>query len=261
MKTIESMLYKEMCQLEKIAEQAEERLKTVPQGQLRISKNKNRVEYYYKSENGNGDKGNGRYLKKNEVSLAKRIAQRDYDERVLKYVKKRIRVIELFVENYKRSSLDGPYQQTNSYRRELIDTMIVSDDEFVKRWQAVKYEGKPFVDKEQVIITEKGERVRSKSEKIIADKLYMLGIPYRYECPLTLDENITIHPDFTILRMPMREEVYLEHFGMMDDMDYVNATICRINIYERSGIYPGERLFFTHETSKSPLNTKISGKS
>ena len=25
----------------------------------------------------------------------------------------------------------------------------------------------------------KGERVRSKSEKIIADKLYMLGIPYR----------------------------------------------------------------------------------
>ena len=33
------------------------------------------------------------------------------------------------------------------------------------------YEGKEIFDDEQIILTEHGERVRSKSEKIIADKL------------------------------------------------------------------------------------------
>lgn len=257
MKTIESMLRTEMYQLKKLAEQAEKRLKTAPQGNLRISKKKNHVEYYYRSEEQNTKNVNGRYLKKNEENFAKGIAQRDYDARMLKSVTKRLKVIESFIENYKKTNLDGLYRDTNLYRRELIDSMRLSDDEFINQWQAVQYERKPFTDKEQVIITERGERVRSKSEKIIADKLYMLGIPYRYECPLVLDENIKIYPDFTILRKFGREEVYLEHFGMMDDAEYVNALIYRINTYESNGIYPGERLFFTHETSRNPLNTKV----
>lgn len=45
--------------------------------------------------------------------------------------------------------------------------------------------------------------------KIIADKLNNLGIPYRYEYPMILEGNIRIHPDFTILKMPERKEVYL----------------------------------------------------
>ena len=48
--------------------------------------------------------------------------------------------------------------------------------------------------------TIKGERVRSKSEKIIADELYRYQIPYKYEFPLTLathNRNIQLYPDFT----------------------------------------------------------------
>lgn len=100
METIESMLRTEMWQLKKIAEQAEKRLKTAPQGSLRISKKKNHVEYYYRNEAKNAKNGNGRYLKKNEVNLAKRIAQRDYDVRILKSVTKRVKLIESFIENY-----------------------------------------------------------------------------------------------------------------------------------------------------------------
>ena len=260
MKTIESMLKKEMYQLKKIADEAEVRLKTAPEGHLRISKKKNRIEYYYKSEEGSVKNKNGKYLKKKEENVARKIAQRDYDANILRCVTRRLKTIDSFMENYKKTSLDETYQETNSYRRELIDTAILSDDEYIRQWQAVQYKGKPFADNTQVIITERGERVRSKSEKIIADKLYMLGIPYRYEYLLILDGNIKMYPDFTILRMPGREEVYLEHFGMMDDADYVDTAICKINTYERNGIYPGERLFFTHETSKNPLNTKVMDK-
>ena len=84
-----------------------------------------------------------------------------------------------------------------------------------------------------------------------------MGIPYRYEYPLILEENIKIYPDFTILRMPMREEVYLEHFGMMDDANYVNTVICKLSTFERNGIYLGINLFMTYETSKKSLNTRV----
>lgn len=36
--------------------------------------------------------------------------------------------------------------------------------------------------------TEKGEIVRSKSEKIIADRYHGLGIPYIYELPIRMKE-------------------------------------------------------------------------
>lgn len=253
MKTIESILRKEMCELKDVLDEAEDRLKNTPKGKLRISKKKNKVEYYLKAEDSSE---NGRYMKKSEVNLAKRIAQRDYDTSVVKNAEKRIRAIEKFLDNYKKTSLKALYQKTNQYRRTLIDASVISDEEFINRWQMMQFDGKAFMDEDQVIVTERGERVRSKSEKIIADKLYLLGIPYRYECPVLLDGNIKVYPDFTILRMPTREEVYLEHFGMMDDADYVSKALYKLDTYERNGIYLGTKLFITHETSKAPLNTR-----
>ena len=52
------------------------------------------------------------------------------------------------------------------------------------------------------------------------------------------------------------EEVYLEHFGMMDDLNYVNTAIYKLNTYERNGIYLGVNLFLTYETSRKPLNVR-----
>ena len=51
--------------------------------------------------------------------------------------------------------------------------------------------------------------------------------------------------------------MYLEHFGMMDDMDYVNKTMHKLSTYERNGIYLGVNLFTTLETSMRPMNTKV----
>ena len=84
----------------------------------------------------------------------------------------------------------------------------------------------------------------------------MLGIPYRYEYPLVLDGNVKVYPDFTILKMPERKEVYLEHLGMMDDMEYVNSTIYKLNTYEKNAIYLGVQLFVTYETSRKALNVR-----
>lgn len=253
MKTINSILKEEEGKLRNIVKQAIERVKMAPKGFLRISNKHGRKEYYYKSEK---SVGNGRYMRKEEYELVKKIVQRDYDAQIIKAGEERIEAIRNFLETYERTDLRNIYTKTNQYRRELITTSILSDEEYIKQWENVKYEGKSFVDDEQEIITEKGERVRSKSEKIIADKLYALGIPYRYEYPLVLEGNIKIYPDFTILKMPAREEIYLEHLGMMDNTDYIEHVMYKLNTYEKNGIYIGINLFITHETSKMPLNTR-----
>ncbi|MBR4059615.1 MAG: hypothetical protein IKK03_07225 [Lachnospiraceae bacterium] len=253
MKTIHSELREEALNLEKIVQKAKKRLQTAPEGYLRISKKPDGIEYYLKSvQTGR----NGRYMKKNEYEVAKAIAQRDYDAQVIKAAEERRKAINVFLQKYERANLKAIYNKFNLYRRELINPVVLSDEEYIKCWQEEAYEGKAFADDTPEIITERGESVRSKSEKIIADKLYALGIPYRYECPLILEGNIKLHPDFTILKMPDREEVYLEHLGMMDDSNYVENVIRKFNIYERNGIYIGVNLFITYETKKNPLNTR-----
>ncbi len=254
MKTLESILDEEREQLEKIIKEAQKRLKTAPQGHLRIMKKRNKPQYYYKSDE---PQSNERYIKKNETELARRIAQKDYDIRLIKNAQERVKAIRTFLEKYENTSLKHMYQRIHPYRRELISPIILSDEEYIKRWQAVEYKGKQFAEDDPEIITERGERVRSKSEKIIADKLYALGIPYRYEYPLMLEGNIKLYPDFTILRMSTREEVYLEHFGMMDDSSYADKVMLKLNTYEKNGIYLGVNLFITHETGRNPLNTKV----
>lgn len=259
MKTVESMLKEELYELKEVVAKAKKRLHKVPEGNLRVRNWKGVVEYYYRNtKNGsdNESRENGRYLRKNEMDLACKLAQRDYDLCVIQRAEERIKAVERFLKAYDKTCLKKLHQKTNPYRKVLITPPVLSDEEFVRQWQAVGYKGKPFGEDENIIVTEKGERVRSKSEKIIADKLFALGIPYRYEYPLVLENGVTVYPDFTILRMPMREEVYLEHFGRMDDPEYVEKALYKLSSYEKSGIYQGVTLFVTYETSKRALNVR-----
>ena len=43
---------------------------------------------------------------------------------------------------------------------------------------------------------------------------------------------------------------------MMDDAEYVDTALYRLNTYEKNKIYLGVNLYITHETSKNPLNTR-----
>ncbi len=253
METIQHILEEEAQNLKKIVKDAKKRLCGAPQGHLRIVKKREGIEFYYKEDKG---QRNGRYMRKHEHEMARAIAQRDYDTQLVRRGEARINAIDTFLKKYNKTSLHDIYRKTNPNRRRMIQDMIISDEEYINQWQKVLYKGKDFEEEKTPIITERGELVRSKSEKIIADKLYMLGIPYRYEYPLLLQGNIKLHPDFTILKMPERKEVYLEHLGLMDDMDYVEGVMRKLNIYERNEIYLGVNLFITYETKKNPLNTR-----
>ena len=89
----------------------------------------------------------------------------------------------------------------------------------------------------------------------IANRLAEKGIPYKYECPLMLRNGAVVYPDFTVLNLKERKEIYWEHRGMMDDREYVRNTVFKLKSMMKSGIVVGENLIITEETSENPLGT------
>ena len=146
--------------------------------------------------------------------------------------------------------------------------MTLTDDQYAARWQDVSWTGRPFAPDAPYICTAHGERVRSKSEVIIADTLLRYNIPYRYEFPITLKRinpddirrdfgsSITLHPDFLCLNTRTRSEFFWEHFGLMDDPDYSKNAAGKLRLYTENGILPGRNLIITMETQTEPPSIK-----
>ena len=51
--------------------------------------------------------------------------------------------------------------------------------------------------------------------------------------------------------------LHWEHEGMMDKQEYARNAVRKIELYQKNGIYPGERLILTFETEQSMLNQNI----
>jgi len=100
---------------------------------------------------------------------------------------------------------------------------------------------------EQLIyLTNSGIRVRSKSERTIADILSQNGIPYSYEAKYAFGGEIK-SPDFTINR-PYDGKLFLwEHFGLIEQEEYSLNANKKLTLYNRHGFYPFKNLICTYE--------------
>lgn len=242
-------------ELKDVIKYAENILKNAPDGFLRIVKNKNTEQYYLRDNSKNSF---GIYIKKSNMKLIENLAQKDYAEKLLKQAKLDKDKIQEFMNEYLPNSIKKTYEELAPKRKKLVKPYILPDEEFVNQWIQTAYNKKEIlVEAGSEIVTEKGEVVRSKSEKILADKLNLMNIPYHYEKPLFLKGYGTIYPDFTVLNLSTRKEYYWEHFGLMNNPEYCEKAIKKIETMQKNGIYIGEKLIVTFETQSHPLNMKI----
>lgn len=248
------MLVYERRRLEQILSKTKESEKVAPQGYLRVSTNRKWAQFYHWFP---GDRTKGKYIPRENHELIRGLAQKTYDEKVIRLVSKRLSQINKILKDYKDEELDEIYLNEHIERRKLIKPAEPVWEEQISEWLHREYKGKEFREGSPVIMTERGERVRSKSEKILADYFARNKIPYKYECPLYLNGSGTVHPDFTFLSPKTGQEIYWEHNGMMDDPSYAQNAVRKIHAYEENGIYPGERLILTFETEKTVLDMKL----
>lgn len=243
-----------MSKLSRIIAEKESALKGAPEGIVNVAKTANRTQFYYK--NNSSDKKR-KYLHNDEKELVAKLCQKDYDEKVLKAAKRELNCLNYVRKRYPAHTCEEVFKGLNEERKKYINPIELPEDILISRWENEQYVRKGFTEETPEHYTQRGERVRSKSEILIANALYVHGIPYKYECPLYLKGYGTVHPDFTILNVRLRKEVYWEHIGMMDNPEYVEAALRRIEAYEKNDFFPGDKLILTHETSRCPINSRI----
>ncbi|MCR4903384.1 MAG: hypothetical protein K6A23_11050 [Butyrivibrio sp.] len=236
--------------LNDVVKKCDRNLMKAPKGQLKVQRRGEKIYYSVREDNSKSDL---KYVRKTELATAREIAQRDYDMTVKKAATKELGAITSYNSHLPQQPFENIFENINPGRKILITPHFVPDDKYVEIWQDEPYERKSFDKNAPVHISDRGERVRSKSEVLIANLLNSFNIPYKYECPLFVNGR-KIHPDFTILKMPERKVIYWEHFGKMGDIDYVVDNMDRIFDYEKEGFFPGDSLVFTMETKEKPLN-------
>ena len=252
-KEIRETMIKRKTGLLRLEKEIKNQLQDAPEGSLRISKSRGRTQYYLRKKP--TDRG-GVFIKKDKKELAARLAQKDYDQKLLKAVCLEMKAIDIFLHDYPELEAEQVFLKLSDARKELVIPFIDPDEVYARRWQDMPFRGKSFNDNTVGFLTDKGERVRSKSEKIIADLLMKEGVPYRYECPLELKGAGINYPDFTVLNVRLRKVMYWEHQGMMGDEEYAGKAIRRTAAYQENGIFPGDQLILTSETKNRPIDVK-----
>ena len=244
---------KRMAELKQIIRKKEKKLLHAPEGVINIAPMGERAQYYFKKNP--SDKAR-RYMRKSEGPLVAAICQKEYDQKVLVAAQKELEQWEHLMHNFPKQTYEEIYTHISIHRQKMVQPDVLTDKEFIKNWEEVEFVAKGFSEYAPEFYTDKGEQVRSKTEILIANALHKYKIPYRYECPLYLEGYGNIHPDFIILNVSTRTVFYWEHMGMMDDAEYVENALRRIEAYERNDIFPGETLILTYETARHPISPR-----
>lgn len=223
-------------------------MKILPQGTLRCTSSNGSDQYFV----------NGKYISKKEKDYVRKVAQREYDEKLIPSLERVISKLKEVETIYDDRMLENCFQKMCSARKKIVAPFIEPMDMKINRFMNEGYEPSEFEENDKTeFYTLRNERVRSKSEMIIADELYRYEIPYRYEKPLILEDwgkSILFRPDFTVMNKKSGKIYIWEHFGMMDNPEYIEKNIRKLDIYEKNGFLLGVNLLLSHETSKAPLS-------
>ncbi|MCR4740905.1 MAG: hypothetical protein K5886_11690 [Lachnospiraceae bacterium] len=216
---------------------------------LHVSKRKNGYQYYIEEK-----EGKLRYIRAEERELARRTAQQDYDLSVRKILLQLHSRLTEFIRIYDTDRIANACDNLSEGRKKLIKPVILTDEEYVRLWREKKSRYSNIYPEPGKYMTESGEYVRSKSEKILADLFNKYSIPYIYEASFETFDGKTVYPDFTLLNIRTRQTVIWEHFGLVNEGEYAVKTLQKIMRYEKSGLKTGYTFLFSMESGEDVLD-------
>lgn len=211
-------------------------------GKLRLNRHRNSYQFYLVT----GREPHGQYIPRGEAAIR---VQQEYLALLAAETRRLMRNAEELEDAY--GQLMQVRERMHPAKAALVTPLIDDAAGFAEDWQRRHPQRQRTLTKG--ILTNKGELVRSKSEKIIADKLAALQIPYQYEPTVDLYDQPVI-PDFLVLNPRTRREFLWEHLGMIDLPAYNRKAIAKLNAYMKTGYFPGQNLILSFETDENPLD-------
>lgn len=227
----------------------EETISTLPKGKLLCCKNGK----YYKWYISDGKKSC--FLRSCNRELACQLAYKDYCIHEAEDIVQRIDVLKKCLVELNSIEETDYFLNKNPEQEKLLKEYLQNCDVQSTEWMGEEYECSKNYPEHLIHKTLKGHMVRSKSEVIIANTLYLNKIPYRYECGLYLD-GVQYYPDFTIYRAADKQIIYWEHFGMMDVPVYCEKAYNKLKVYGTHGMIPTINMITTFETQDCPIDSE-----
>ena len=242
--------------LEKVRLSILREMRNMPDGNLSVLAGRTPSSFRYYHRDDPKDKY-GKYLGKSQAQLRDELAQKKYYMTLLKNIDDELTKLKRVLSIQFEDSFIETYRELKPGLKKVISPLNVDDKTMITMWLNQSYKGLEF-DKEDLteFYSEKGERMRSKSEVLIANCLSHNDIPYKYECPVIMSNGMVRYPDFTILNVGKRKLFYWEHLGKAGDIDYLSSNMRKIREYKREGIVLGENLFITIESGSMPLSVR-----
>ena len=194
------------------------------------------------------------YVRQSDLAPIKKLVQKQYEERLQKELLTNRSRLARFIKNYDYDFVDQVYQKSAFARKHYISPIIEPRDEFIKDWYEKHPGGMNPYDDPPERDTLRGEKVRTKSEQILADTFYHLGIPYQYEPEFVLNTGYCKYPDFVLLNVIQRKTYYWEHMGLTDEHGYATKNFKKLLVYEKNGLILGENLILSLETEDMQLD-------
>lgn len=247
---ISETLKERLCELENVLKKKKEGYKKHPTERLRIIK-KGKGFQFYKIEKGKKTI----YLSKKNLNEIKRLAQKSYEKKVISKIQRQIKLIKSTIKKLETYNIEKVYERASNERKKFILPVTFPKELIKEKWEQIKYTKKEFWNNTTEFITSKNERVRSKSELIIAEALLKNNILYHYEYPIKIN-NAAFYPDFCCYNINKRKTIFWEHFGMMDNLEYLNKAIEKIKFYQENNFQIGTDVVFTMESSSVPISSK-----
>ena len=209
-------------------------------GGLHYSKRKDGTMKYYIR-----DKDSRIYVNSDLRPRMDRIRLKKYLEKEIKCLEENQKLMEQMISGYKKTDYDTINGELNSaYKGTFVPAAGVNWRNNIPSFTQSE---NPLYPEELIHTTSFGLKTRTKGEMEIAELLYKLGIPFRYEMRLELfddDGKVKIvYPDFSI---PLEDEwFFIEHLGLLNKEKYVKRNAEKLHEYHSNGILMPGQLIFT----------------
>ena len=173
-KAIKDLLYEQLIKrehwLRDLKQNLETSIQNAPSGNLKIINCRGVEQYYLDSAETRTSYPNGKYLRKSDLELAGKLAQRNYDEKLLSEVEKQLKNIQNIIKKYEKQEivqieeLYSVYDRMSPSRKKMVDSRIMSDKEYVNQWSTQIYSGK-ILKKDRQKSTQKKRKESDQSQK------------------------------------------------------------------------------------------------
>ncbi len=254
MKDLQETLIAQKEYHERLLADFEKEYLLLPPGNLLREKHQNHFHYYLY-----GEDRKKIYLRKTEKVLIGQLLRKRFLKKALPQLRRNLCALNTALKACAKivEPVFQPYEESERIfdvnKSESGSNYKLSREE--KTWLAMPSKKNGYHQESLLHLTANGEKVRSKSEALIAGLLNSYHIPYKYEEELLLEER-TYYPDFTIRRPKDGKIFYWEHFGLVEDPEYARKMDRKIAEYRQSGISQWDNLIASYDT-KGAINIQM----